>query len=128
MVTDESVNKAVGKLKVRAPSMLKINEDKSGIETPSAHEILAQAAQTYRERNAVYGSNFRMIGPMMKVLFPDGVPPDVLHSDQFHLFELVLVKISRLAISGLTHEDSARDACVYCAMIESIIREQTANV
>jgi hypothetical protein len=64
---------------------------------------------------------------MMKVLFPDGVPPQVLHSDQFHLFELKLVKLSRFAISNLTHLDSIHDDAVYSAMIESILLTEERN-
>lgn len=87
-------------------------------------DTLEAMAATFRERNAVYGSNYKMVGPMMAILFPTGVPIEVLASDQFHLFELIIVKLSRLAISGLQHEDSAHDAGVYCAMIETIIKEQ----
>lgn len=86
----------------------------------TAADILEEMAGTYRERNAVYGSNYRMVGQMMKILFPAGAPPEVLHSDQFHLFELILVKLSRYAISGLQHQDSIHDAGVYCAMCEAI--------
>jgi hypothetical protein len=84
-------------------------------------DILQDAANTFRERNAVYGSNYQMVGPIMALLFPKGVPVELLGHDAFHLFELVVVKLSRLAISNMTHTDSARDAAVYCAMIESII-------
>lgn len=90
----------------------------------NAADILTEMAATYRERNAVYGDNFRMVGKLMAVLFPNGVPAEVLHSDQFHLFELKLVKLSRFAISGLTHQDSIHDDGVYSAMIEQIILEQ----
>lgn len=83
---------------------------------------LEHAASVFRERNAVYGNNFKMIGPMMAILFPEGAPAALLRNDAFHLFELVLVKLSRLAISGLTHQDSAKDAAVYCAMIDAIIQ------
>lgn len=90
----------------------------------NAADILTEMAATYRERNAVYGDNFRMVGKMMAVLFPNGVPAEVLHSDQFHLFELKLVKLSRFAISGLKHQDSIHDDGVYSAMIQQIILEQ----
>lgn len=89
-----------------------------------AATILDDMSDTFRERNKVYGSNYKMVGPMMKVLFPDGVPPELLHSDKFHLFELKLVKISRFAISGMTHVDSIHDDAVYSAMIESILLEE----
>lgn len=93
----------------------------------TAADILTEMAATYRERNAVYGDNFRMVGKLMAVLFPNGVPPEVLHSDQFHLFELKLVKLSRFAISGLTHQDSIHDDGVYSAMIEQIVIEQQGD-
>ena len=60
----------------------------------------------------------------MKTLFPNGVPSYLLHSDHFHLFELMVVKMSRFAISGLKHQDSIHDLCVYAAMIESILSEE----
>ncbi len=85
----------------------------------NAADLLVEMAETYRARNAVYGSNYRMVGQMMRVLFPAGAPPELLHSDQFHLFELILVKLSRYAISGLQHIDSIHDAGVYCAMCEA---------
>jgi hypothetical protein len=91
---------------------------------PSAADVLQEMADTYRERNAVYGSNYKMVGPMMRVLFPDGASAELLSSDQFHLFELMLVKLSRFAISGLQHQDSIHDAAVYAAMIDAILKEQ----
>jgi hypothetical protein len=86
----------------------------------NAADILADMADTYRARNKVYGDNFKMVAKLMAVLFPKGVPPELVVQDQFHLFELVLVKLSRYAISNLTHIDSAHDAAVYFAMCESI--------
>ena len=86
--------------------------------------ILDEMAETFRTRNAVYGDNYKMVGKLMAVLFPNGVPKEVLHSDQFHLFELKLVKLSRFAISNLTHQDSIHDDGVYSAMIEAILLEQ----
>lgn len=90
----------------------------------TAADILDEMAATFRERNAVYGDNYKMVGKMMAVLFPNGAPPELLHNDQFHLFELILVKLSRYAISGLQHQDSIRDMGVYCAMCESILINQ----
>jgi hypothetical protein len=90
---------------------------------PTVPEIMRDMASTFEERNRVYGSNYKMVGPIMKIFFPDGAPPEVLHSDQFHLFELKIVKLSRFAISGLTHLDSIHDDAVYSAMIESILLE-----
>ena len=90
----------------------------------SAPALLRQMATTYEERNKVYGDNFRRVGPIMRILFPDGVPPELIGSDHFHLFELKIVKLTRFAISGLTHVDSIHDDGVYSAMIESSLREK----
>ncbi len=86
--------------------------------------ILDQMADTFRQRNAVYGDNYRMVAKLVKVLFPDGVPSELVVTDQWHLFELKLVKLSRFAISGLTHIYSIHDDAVYAAMIESILHEK----
>lgn len=91
-----------------------------------AGTILDEMADTFRQRNAVYGDNYKMVGKLMAVLFPNGVPPELVVTDQWHLFELKLVKLSRFAISNLTHQDSIHDDGVYSAMIESIILEQGA--
>ena len=93
---------------------------------PSAAEILEAMAHTFRERNAVYGSNYKMVAPLMATLFPQGVPSELVVSDKFHLFELMLVKLSRFAISNLSHTDSIHDCGVYAAMIESCIAEEQA--
>lgn len=89
-----------------------------------AADLMEELAALYRERNAVYGSNYRMVGPIMQILFPQGVSAELLGSDQFHLFELIIVKLSRFAISEMKHEDSIKDAGVYCAMIDAIILEK----
>jgi hypothetical protein len=84
-------------------------------------EILMDMAKTFEERNGKYGNNYLMVGPIMKILFPNGVPPGLLADPSFHLFELIVVKMTRLAISGLSHKDSAHDAAIYFAMIDSNI-------
>lgn len=93
----------------------------------SPADILHEMAETYRERNKVYGDNYKMVGKLMAVLFPNGVPPELVVQPHFHLFELKLVKLSRFAISNLTHHDSIHDDAVYSAMIESIISNGETN-
>lgn len=87
-------------------------------------EILQSMALTWRERNKQYGDNFRMVAKLVAILFPNGVPPELVVDDRWHLFELKLVKLSRFAISNLTHKDSIHDDAVYSAMIESLIEEK----
>lgn len=87
-----------------------------------AAEILAEMAETYRERNKVYGDNYKRVGLVMSALFPQGVT--IVTPEQFnvwHLFELMVVKMTRFANSGLSHQDSIHDLAVYAAMVESLV-------
>ncbi len=92
----------------------------------NAADVLAAMAETYKERNKVYGDNYKVVGHIMLALFPDGVT--LRSADDYntwHLFELLIVKITRFANTNLQHRDSIHDAAVYAAMIESLIKEET---
>jgi hypothetical protein len=89
-----------------------------------AAKILEEMAETFRERNRIYGDNYKNVGEVMVALFPKGI--SLNDNDDFniwHLFELMIVKITRFANSGLKHKDSIHDAAVYAAMVESLIKE-----
>ena len=93
--------------------------DKSG---KDAAKILEEMAETFRERNKVYGDNYKTVGEVMVGLFPKGV--HLKTADDYkiwHLFELMIVKITRFANSDLNHKDSIHDAAVYAAMVESLL-------
>jgi hypothetical protein len=89
-----------------------------------AGAILAEAAKTYNERNAVYGDNFKRVGGVMQALFPNGVKLDSDEAFQrWHILELAVVKLTRWAVSverGESHQDSLRDLAVYSAILEEI--------
>ena len=88
--------------------------------------LLRQASKTFEERNRVYGANWRRVGPVMSALF-DGLPVTLRTPEEFemwHLFELIVVKVTRFATSGLRHKDSIHDIMVYAAMIEALLEEQ----
>jgi len=87
-----------------------------------ASDILAEMGTTFAERNAVYRDNYLRVAPVIRALWPTGVPSELVTSDRWHLFELLVVKLTRFATSGLTHQDSVHDAAVYAAMIESDLR------
>lgn len=93
----------------------------------SADRILELMAETYRGRNAVYGDNWRRVGPVMEAMFA-GESLTLSEADDhelFHLFSLIIVKLTRFAVSGLDHQDSIHDAAVYCAMVEAILIERS---
>jgi hypothetical protein len=91
-----------------------------------AADILQKMADTFRERNGVYKDNYKMIAPMVKAMFPEGVPPELVTTEHWHLFELILVKLARFASTNLTHIDSIHDAAIYSAMIEAILSTENA--
>ncbi|QJB22110.1 hypothetical protein XccvBFoX7_gp52c [Xanthomonas phage FoX7] len=85
--------------------------------------ILRDMADTFAERNAAYGNNGIKVGDVMTALFPNGVSASSEADHRmWHLFQLVIVKLTRFVNSGLKHEDSARDAGVYFAMCQAEIK------
>lgn len=95
-----------------------------------AAAVLSHMAETFRERNANYADNYKQVGKIMAVLHGPQAPVPatglVGSEEQFnvwHLYELLVVKLTRFANSGLAHRDSIHDIAVYAAMIESILGE-----
>jgi hypothetical protein len=88
----------------------------------NAADVLTDAAAIFRERNANYKDNAVLVGNVMKALFPNGV---VIHSAAdhhlYHLFELMIVKLTRFVKSDLKHKDSIHDLAVYAAMLEPLL-------
>lgn len=92
--------------------------------TITAADIERQRANTYEEKNKVYGDNFLKVGAVMEQFFPDGIT--LKGADAFnlwHLFELQIVKLTRFTNSNLTHLDSIHDEGVYGAMVEALLRQ-----
>lgn len=97
--------------------------------TKDAAIILDEMADTYRVRNKVYGDNYKRVGEVMAAMFPNGVVLRTAEDfNRWHLFELKIVKMTRFANSGLTHEDSIHDDAVYSAMVQSLINEETTPI
>ena len=91
----------------------------------NAADILAEMADTFRERNKVYGDNYKRVGAVMVAMFPNGVQLKTEEDfNRWHLFELMVVKLTRFANTGLVHQDSIHDAAVYAAMVESLINKE----
>lgn len=90
----------------------------------SVPEILRSMADTFAERNKVYSDNYLRVAPIIRLLWPEGVPSELVTSDRWHLFELLVVKLTRFAVGDLTHIDSIHDIAVYAAMIECDLRKR----
>lgn len=91
----------------------------------NASEILLDMAETFRERNKIYGDNYKRVGEVMVALFPNGVELKTKEDfNTWHLFELMIVKLTRFANSELTHVDSIHDCAVYAAMVQSLTEKE----
>lgn len=91
----------------------------------TAADVLQRMADTFRERNSNYKDNYKVVAEVMQALHPDGINAETKHEHEVvHLWYLIIVKLTRFAVSGLTHIDSIHDAAVYAAMLESIISKQ----
>jgi hypothetical protein len=89
-------------------------------------KILRESADTYEERNKVYGDNFLKVGAIMSALFPDGLTvktPD--DWNRLHILVLGVVKQTRYVQNWASggHRDSIHDNTVYSAMLEAIDAE-----
>lgn len=89
--------------------------------------LLGEDAELFRQRNGQYKDNYVLVGKIMAILFPEGVELESAEDHEFwHLFELVIVKLTRFATSDCTHADSVKDARVYLAMVEALTRRNKA--
>lgn len=92
-----------------------------------AGDILTKNLKLFKQRNALYQDNFRMVGKVMLALFPDGPPKLETEQDydRWHLFELGIVKLTRYAVhyNNGGHEDSVDDMIVYMSMVAALDKE-----
>lgn len=82
-------------------------------------DIFREMATTFKERNKVYKNNYKVCAEILTALFPEGVPPEIAHSDAFGLMYMIIGKLTRFTASGCGHVDSVHDIAVYAALIEA---------
>lgn len=88
--------------------------------------FLEEAGQTYKDRNAVYQDNFRVVGRVMESLFPNGAPNlhDQHDYNRWHIFELVIVKLTRYVANwSMPDRDSLVDLLPYVSILASLDEE-----
>lgn len=95
----------------------------SNHESPIVPALLRRAADTFEQRHAVYGDNYKTMGHVLLAMFPDGIPCETI--DDFNRFGLLVqcvYKLTRYAsqFSEGGHIDSAHDLCVYASMLEEL--------
>lgn len=91
-------------------------------------KILMAGADTFKQRNKIYGDNYKRFGNILMNLFPNGVDvtnPDI--ANKLNLLIQITGKITRYAeclTNGYKgHKDSAHDIMVYAAMLEEMTDE-----
>ena len=91
----------------------------------TAADILESGAATHRAKNAEYKDANVLVGKIMELLFPNGVKlRTAAEFEKWHLFELLIVKLTRFVTSELEHQDSIHDLMIYAAMIESLLPKE----
>lgn len=93
-----------------------------------APDLLAEAANTFKERNALYGNTYQRYGGLLAALFPTtGIPAcrDAESLERLNILMMCLAKLQRYAHNFHKggHQDSARDLQVYAAMLEEFTNE-----
>ena len=90
-------------------------------------EALRDLGELYRQRNKVYGNDYKYFGTVMAGMFPEGVMlKTATDFGRFALFMLVTMKINRYSKSFLTggHADSLDDNSVYSQMLREYDDDQ----
>lgn len=83
--------------------------------------LLEENARLYRERQELYGDNYKRIGDILLAFFPDGLPKAASVHDINRLGILfhIIYKISRYCANFNSggHRDSLTDLSVYAMML-----------
>ena len=89
----------------------------------NAGERLKKAAETYKERNKVYGNTYKRHGGVAAALFPNGVALRTAEDhNRFAALTLIIGKLTRYATNFEKggHADSIHDLGVYAFMLEEL--------
>lgn len=85
--------------------------------------MLREAAETYEERNKLYGGNYKRFGDMMVSLFPKGVAIKTQEDwNRIGILIPIASKLGRYAeqFSNGGHDDSLLDISVYANMLREL--------
>lgn len=99
---------------------VKENED---LAVRSVPEMLMEAAETYKQRQAIYGYNYLQFGHVMMALFPNGITiEDIDTWNRLGIFVQMITKVTRYAsqMGEGGHDDSLLDLSVYSQMLREV--------
>lgn len=88
-------------------------------------EILSTMADTYRERNKIYGDSYKHFGNTLHALFPNGLTVNSAEVwGRLAIFLAIIGKAQRYTADfEKGHIDSTHDLPVYGAMLEELTRD-----
>lgn len=89
----------------------------------TAADLMTIGAQTYRERNAAYGDNYKQHGFIMDALFPKGINlVTVQDHNRFGIITMLAAKLCRYCnnFEKGGHKDSIHDLGVYAFMLQEL--------
>lgn len=93
-------------------------------------EMLRESAQTFEERNKVYGDNYRKFGRVMAAIFPEGIELRTAEDhNRFGVFVQMVGKVTRYAenFNRGGHSDSLLDLAVYSQMLRELDEDETSD-
>lgn len=99
--------------------------------TKTVPEMLRESAETYEQRNKIYGDNYKRFGPIMALLFPEGL--DLRSGADFNRFGVFVQCVSKLTryaeqFDAGGHDDSLLDLAVYANMLRELDADHSAFV
>jgi hypothetical protein len=100
-----------------------VDQFRASIEPKTVPDLLESAAATFRERNAIYGDNYKHFGTVLAGMFPNGLT--IRGEQDFNrlgVFVQVVSKLTRYAnnFEKGGHQDSIHDTQTYAAMLEEL--------
>jgi len=89
-------------------------------------EMLREGADTYEQRNALYGDNYRNFGRVMQALFPRGIECQTV--DDYNRLGVLVQIVGKLGryceqFGNGGHDDSLLDLAVYSQMLRELDEE-----
>lgn len=88
--------------------------------TMRVQEALEETVRVYEDRQKQYGDSYKLVGAIMDILFPEGLPGGTINQIRHHLVGWMVGKLCRYVTSINNHrpgDDSLKDLAVYAMML-----------
>lgn len=91
-------------------------------------KMLEELGGLYRQRNKLYGDNYKRFGAVMVAMFPNGYAMNTVDDfNRFGIFVQMVAKMTRYAenFDRGGHLDSLNDLAVYSMMLQELDQDAT---